>query len=86
MREWQPIETAPKDGTSVDLWVAKLDGDGKVYEHERIPDALWDVRKLTWCVFDAPDGTFGNWPVVSEGKRSTRATHWMPLPEPPPMS
>ena len=31
--EWQPIETAPKDGTTVDLWHRK---------HGRVVDAWWD--------------------------------------------
>lgn len=35
-RVWQPIETAPKDGTKVDLWVVDPLGEGK-----RIPDCSW---------------------------------------------
>ena len=33
---WQPIETAPKDRTEIDLWM--VDEDGKGF---RIPDAFW---------------------------------------------
>lgn len=35
-RVWQPIETAPMDGTKVDLWVVDPLGEGK-----RIPDCSW---------------------------------------------
>src|SRR5687768_17616745 len=34
---WQQIETAPKDGTGIDLWVPVSSERGK-----RVPDAWWD--------------------------------------------
>jgi hypothetical protein len=39
MSEWQPIETAPKDGTPVDLWTAE---DG------RFADACWNSTRRRW--------------------------------------
>jgi hypothetical protein len=72
---WQPIETAPKDGTQVLLWV-----DGHVmlsrwYVHylngapnpHRAPE--WEQGEMY--------GGFGGY------MGPLRPTHWMPLPQPP---
>lgn len=74
MTEWKPIETAPKDGTKIDLWVR-----GK-----RIPDAYWikssdDPEFADWAVktYDSHLCETVDSFVYSE------PTHWMPLPEPP---
>ncbi len=67
--KWQPIETAPKDGT-----VVILADDSSVY-----PQGWWRMRK-GWVFLDTnvegPDYTNG-W-VKGYGP-----THWMPLPDPP---
>lgn len=95
---WQPIETAPKDGAAVLLYVPSgIDVRG-VY------DAPPDHRdRITVGWFGAPHGDYnpGNrWVsinVISEtfsGSELTgsweehefeavQPTHWMPLPEPP---
>lgn len=105
MRPWQPIETAPKDGTRIDLWLVDQDGDG-----ERVTDAYW-VTNAHWVPrflnedgskpsaskrdgWFAPyhdyemDGWCDNPPEFNHHPRHkrvwfTKATHWMPLPEPP---
>lgn len=76
---WQPIETAPKDGTIVDLFVG-----GRRYpdcfwgfpdhccgEDGQYCDSDWHRLKAGWV-----EGTF-NEPI------DDRITHWMPLPAPP---
>ena len=73
MAEWQPIETAPKDGT----WIL-------VFEHDEYSPSIhvvrwgqpeWGGGDLTWVTMALgpnPD-TYDPHPV----------THWMPLPDPP---
>lgn len=72
MSEWQPIETAPRDGTAVLLyepdcwmhpvWVAQWERGGTYYREG-------------WRCFVAADG--------EEVLHPEKPTHWMPLPEPP---
>lgn len=91
MSDWQPIETAPKDGT-------KILGYGRGTER-----AMWPVDEKmpfmqcviwwTWHdseeLVDAGDGLFRKRPVrVLEmwqpiGTHFFKPTHWMPLPSPP---
>ena len=79
---WQPIETAPKDGTLMDIWAYR----------ERIPDARFCIphsyynsatgkyatRPATFCSMEIVDidGERGWDPIQA-------ATHWMPRPAPP---
>jgi len=72
MSEWQPIETAPKDGTEVDLWVVERNRGRKF----RIPDCHWHCDE--WLVWGG-DPEIG-WDLVEEYQH---ATHWMLSPEPP---
>lgn len=70
MSEWQPIETAPMDGTPI-LCVVKgiYEPTGEPFH----PDvAHWDGDEWT--------GT--NCEVDNE-RNTYQPTHWMPLPEPP---
>lgn len=72
VREWQPIDTAPKDGTNIIL-CCNFD--------DRI-----ELTIARWCDNPAPAGPFGRF-MWREMQDSTIAeqvpTHWMPLPEPP---
>lgn len=69
MSEWQPIETAPKDGTSILVW-----------RRNQVLVAHWDIDKYAktprpyWGAFDV-------WNKTSN--RLTPPTHWMPMPRPP---
>jgi hypothetical protein len=65
---WKPIETAPKDGTPVDLWDEKYGG------------RMVNMRRVD----HNGDGKNVYYEAVDEGYTCVRtATHWMPIPEPP---
>lgn len=72
--DWQPIETAPKDGTRIigwngDVvtemgWVGRADDDGHV----------------GWCQAEFWDGGLL---YEMHNQMEPEPTHWMPLPDPP---
>lgn len=66
---WQPIETAPKDGTLILL--ASI--DGYVMEASWF-DAWYGDRANPGWMYANLDEEHGSY---------IDATHWMPLPEPP---
>lgn len=79
MSEWQPIETAPKDGT----WflIARRDEGFESYE-------VGQYNPYFFATYvEAGNGLYrkemerlGDWRGFNNFHR---ATHWMPLPEPP---
>lgn len=94
--EWQPIETAPKDGTVIIAWC----------NHSADPYFLQDGKRLTpyganaegmshaedgvnlvyWHdAFNEIEYTIPAWWCVSDGTGEIAAnpTHWMPLPSTP---
>lgn len=64
---WQPIETAPKDGSVFDVWVADSDSGGY-----RVADAYWSVGDH-----------FFRYSYEEMSLYGVDITHWMPIPEGP---
>lgn len=67
---WEPIATAPKDGTPVDLWIPAGATGNESGTSSRATD----------CQFIA-----GEWQLNGEWSLPwlQEATHWMRLPDPP---
>lgn len=65
---WRPIETAPKDGTLLDLWAYEPGMPGC-----RIADARWHPSDDRWI-------NKRLFPL----RKTAVVTHWRPLPAPPP--
>lgn len=71
--QWQPIETAPKDGRCIllydPLWPGSTEG----------------IEKAAWQIF--PNHTEGQWWIDwAEMPNNMKPTHWMPLPPRPELS
>ena len=65
---WQPIETAPMDGTTILLGLPVC---GNLWaEDRRVYEGRWHERE-------------GTWTSINGFILFSVATHWMPLPEPP---
>jgi hypothetical protein len=72
MTEWQPIETAPRDGTSVLLFATQNPHDMVDYKGAQVLSGYWCQLDEAWC----STGSTWTGPFYDP-------THWMPLPEPP---
>jgi hypothetical protein len=71
--EWQPIETAPKDGSCV-LVTGRFGGRQRPIPcdaWQRTPRIVWFEMHRTWLGFPSGKALDGE------------PTHWRPLPEPP---
>lgn len=64
---WQPIETAPRDGTIIDLWFS---GDAW---NCRMPGFVWRPRLNFWHN-ETTHQSYNESPLI---------THWRPLTTPP---
>jgi hypothetical protein len=71
--EWQPIETAPKERTFIDIAAKQWRPHYDDFTWLRFPDCYW--------YHPPPDSnTKPGWQGVKDG---WRPTHWMPIPELP---
>ena len=77
MTDWQPIETAPKDGTK--FWGNEGDDARAMFWHEGFCVYISSFQRMTM----APGYTIDDQPYKDHSPVVHRPTHWMPLPEPP---
>jgi len=96
MSEWQPIETAPKDGTWIEAWRGSSPlgaWQNPVYVRWHAGDANEDIEPAwvwpdeTYDVFSERGIEDAN-EMVAHGacyEDSKNFTHWRPLPAPPAM-
>lgn len=89
---WQDIETAPKDGTLIDLWCVSPPESDFVPENGgiRLTNCAWETEKSYWPYtgwsrvlddgdMDLVDGP----PVAQHGLPRWVPTHWRLPPSPP---
>ncbi len=73
--DWQPIETAPKDGTRILLWPVKVHRKEKLTYEEIAVIGYW---------YEWPNDAGGAWCGATRSKSiPLNLTHWMPLPAAP---
>lgn len=85
--EWQPIETAPKDGTLVILCRHQYQPVSGKWIWSNQLNTTRDLDELhggAWVAFD-PEGVFDSDHELADYLLDTewQPTHWMPIPEPP---
>ena len=70
--DWQPIDTAPKDGRSILVYGLPKDIEGVRFTAPGVHAAYWDSIDSSYCLKGA------SWlgPFIEP-------THWMELPAPP---
>lgn len=80
--EWQPIETAPKDGRMFLCWVRAVCYHQCEHANEYSADEH-DVSDLDFCMWKPNDGN-GYWDnMAGTIGDAQQVTHWMPLPSSP---
>jgi hypothetical protein len=74
---WQPIETAPKDGSVIFVWAEGYTWPEAAKWFEYDPEVTEQVDAFGTWIF--ADGVLADLAGFEEGSLS----HWMPLPAPP---
>jgi hypothetical protein len=69
MTQWQPLDTAPKDGTKFLAFTADFMYGTRF--NERVQEAKWSGK--------TPDDRIGHF----QSANGQMVLYWMPLPEPP---
>lgn len=72
MSKWQEIDTAPKNGSRVILYMEEHSDEG---DPRQVACWLPSTDAFAWA---------GDAWYTDTGEAWTAPTHWMPLPEPPP--
>lgn len=73
MSEWQPIDTAPKDGSLILTWGPHHVGVARWLDYAREP------------YLPDPSYRWAGWIDNYDGEDIPEPTHWLPLPAPPTM-
>ena len=76
MTDWQPIETAPKDGTIIDVWLADAEDEDVAFYCT--PGTR---RSSGWAFHNGKFRPLGG--LLKNMTVFVLPTHWMPLPDPP---
>lgn len=76
---WMPIDTAPRDGTIVDLWAYRGDCGKLGYrEGERYPNCCFAKNSFGTEPYGEP-----RWQGLNDRYIAVTPTHWMPVPAAP---
>lgn len=74
--QWQPIETAPKDGTHILIYTVDHPGPVPARDMPARVTAFWYAPYGEWHLVMA-------WGYEAENQVYGVPTHWQPLPDPP---
>jgi hypothetical protein len=73
---WQPIETAPKDGTPIICWSSQIKYEYGIVIGEYIPEKIQTYNGIEYT-------NIGVWVNSNLKNRNIKPTHWMHLPDLP---
>lgn len=77
MMQWQPIETAPRDGRSVLVAGGTYSYDAECFPEDRPFDGVWIARCIHTGEWEGPYGS------EYDAQYWLKPEWWMPLPDAP---